>query len=137
MTDNGPQFDNGVYINFFHEIKIKNLYSTLWYPLSNGKAETSNKTLLTALKRRLHLTKRKWEDELPGVLWAYRTTIQKPTGVSPFVLTYGMEAVIPTKIGVPMLRIEILEKANIETISKDLDLIDELHETTAVHITSY
>ena len=99
--------------------------------------ETRNKTLLTTLKKRLHLTKRKWEDELSGVLWAYRTTIQKPTGVSPFVHTYGMEAVIPTKIGVPMLRIEILEKVNTETISKDLDMIDELCETTTVHITSY
>ena len=31
ITDNGPQFDSKVYRSFCHEMKIKNLYSTLWY----------------------------------------------------------------------------------------------------------
>ena len=74
ISDNGPQFDSWVYRDFFQELKIKNLYFTPWYPQSNGQAEASNKTLLTALKKRLDSTKGKWVEELPGVLWAYRTT---------------------------------------------------------------
>ena len=31
VSDNGPQFDSRVYINFYHELKIKNLYSTSRY----------------------------------------------------------------------------------------------------------
>ena len=85
----------------------------------------SNKTLLSALKKRLRLANGKWVEELPGVLWAYRTTSRKPTGISPFVLTYGMEAVIPTEIGMPTIRAEILEKENAEAIAKDLDTTDE------------
>ena len=81
--------------------------------------EASNKTLFTALKKRLHSAKGKLVDELPGVLWAYRTTNQKPTGVSPFTLTYGIEAIIPTYIRMPTLRTEIPEKANTEAIAKD------------------
>ena len=104
VSDNGPQFDSRVYRDFFQELKIKNLYSTPRYPQSNGQAEASNKTLLTALKKRLDSAKGKWVEELPGVLWAYRTTARKPTGISSFSLTYGMEAVIPTKIGLPTIR---------------------------------
>ena len=57
VIDNGPQFDSKVYKNFCHELKIINLYSTLWYPQSNGQAEASNKTILMALKKHLYLTK--------------------------------------------------------------------------------
>ena len=96
ISDNGPQLDSRVYLNFCHELKIKNLYSTPRYPQSNGQVEASNKTLFTTLKKRLDATKDKWVDELPRVFWAYRTTASKPTSISPFALKYGMEAIIPT-----------------------------------------
>ena len=60
-------------------------------------------------------------DELLGVLWAFRTTSRKPTGVSSFSLTYGMKVIISIEIGVPTLRTEIPD-------AKDLDMIDELRE---------
>ena len=87
--------------------KDKNLYSTPRYRQSNGLAEASNKTLLTALKKRLDSAKGKWVDELPEVLWAYRTTARKPTGISPFAITYGMEAIIPMEIGMPTIRTDV------------------------------
>ena len=127
----------GVYMNFYSELKIKNLCLTPRYPYSNDQAEASNKTLLSALKKRLHSAKRKWVDELPGVLWAYRTTNRKPTGVSSFALTYGMEVIIPIEIEMPTVRTEIPKKANVEAIAKDLDTADELQEAAAVRIASY
>ena len=103
VSNNGPQFDSRVYRNLCQELKIKNLYSTPRYPQSNGLAEASNKTLLTALKKRLDSAKGKWVDELPGVLWAYKTTARKSTGISPFAITYGMEAIILIEIGMPTI----------------------------------
>ena len=75
-----------------------------------------------ALKKRLHSAKGKWVDELPGVLWAFRTTSQRLTGVSPFSLTYGMEAIIPTKTEMPTIRTEVPGMDNAKAISKDLDI---------------
>ena len=118
-------------------MKIINLYSTPWYPQSNGLAEESNKTLLKALKQCLHSAKGKWVEDLPRVLWAYRTTNWKPIGISLFVFTYRIEAIIPIEIAVPTLRIEILEKYNSEDVTKDLDMTDELREATTVCIASY
>ena len=90
-----------------------------------------------ALKKCLHLAKGKWVNEVPGVLWAYRTTSRKSTKVSPFALTYGMEAIIPTEIGMPTLRIEIPRKTNTEAIIKDLDMANKLREAAAICITLY
>ncbi|RVW58468.1 Transposon Ty3-I Gag-Pol polyprotein [Vitis vinifera] len=97
IADNGPQFDSIAFRNFCSELNIRNSYSTPRYPQSNGQAEATNKTLITALKKRLEQAKGKWVEELPGVLWAYRTTPGRPTGNTPFALAYGMDAVIPTK----------------------------------------
>ena len=69
-----------------------------------------------ALKKRLEQTKEKWVEELPGVLWAYRTTPGRPIGNTPFALAYGMDAVIPTEIGLPTIRTEARSEndANVE-----------------------
>ena len=99
--------------------------------------ESFNKTLLTALKKRLHSAKGKWVDELPRVLWVYIMTSRKLTGKSPFTLTYGMKAIIPIEIEMPTLRIGIPEEANAEVIAKDLDMTDEFHEVSTVLIVSY
>ena len=133
----GRSFDCRVYRDFCQELKIKNLYSTPRYPQSNGQAEASNKTLLTALKKRLDSAKGKWVEELPGVLWAYRTTARKPTGVSPFALTYGMEAVVLTEIGLPTIRTAAPESENARSVVRELDTSDELREAAAIRIASY
>ncbi|RVW69617.1 Retrovirus-related Pol polyprotein from transposon 17.6 [Vitis vinifera] len=98
---NGPQFDSIAFRTFCSELKIKNLYSTPRYPQSNEQAEATNKTLLSTLKKILEKSKGKWIDELPGVLWAYHTKLGRPTRTTLFVLAYGMNAVIPTEIGMP------------------------------------
>ena len=71
-------------------------------------------------------------DELPGVLWSYRTTTRRPTDISPFILTYGMEAIVPIEIGMPTLRIDIPEQFNTESVIKDLDMAEKLREVGAV-----
>ena len=76
-------------------------------------------------------------DKLPGVLWAYRTTARWPTGISPFALIYEIEAIVLTEISMPTLRTDLPKQLNVETMIKDLDEADELHEAVAVRIASY
>ena len=90
-----------------------------------------------ALKKRLDSAKGKWVDELPRVLWAYRTTSRKPTGISPFAITYGMKAIIPTEIGMPTIWTDVPEQGNTNLMVKDLDTLDELRESVAIPIASY
>ena len=71
------------------------------------------------------------------VLWAYRTTAQKPTSISHFALTYEMEVVIPTEIGLPTIRTATPESKHAESLARELDISDELREAAAIRITSY
>ena len=71
-------------------------------------------------------------EELPGVLWAYRTNARRPTGVSSFALTYGMKVVIPTEIGLPTGRTAMPNPANEESMIKELDTSGELREAAAI-----
>ena len=59
---------------------------------------------MSRLKKRLDDAKGKWVDELPHVLWAYRTTPQRSTKETPFSMTYGAKVVIPLESGFPTLR---------------------------------
>ncbi|RVW51967.1 Transposon Tf2-8 polyprotein [Vitis vinifera] len=138
IADNGPQFDNIAFRNFCSELNIRNAYSTPRYPQSNGQAEATNKTLITALKKRLEQAKGKWVEELPGVLWAYRTTPGRPTGNTPFALAYGMDAVIPTEIGLPTIRTEVGKQDDANTeLGRNLDWVDETRETASIRMADY
>ena len=76
-------------------------------------------------------------DKIPRVLWAYRTTARRSTGISPLAITYWMEAIIPTEIGMPTIRSNVPEQENAELVLKNLDMVDELRELAAVSIASY
>ena len=74
-----------------------NKYSTAAYPQGNGQAEAINKVIVNGIKKMLDDTKGKWVEELPHILWTYRTTPCRSTEETPFSMTYGAEAVIPLK----------------------------------------
>ena len=105
---------------------LKNRYFTLTYSQGNGQAEAVNKVIINGLKKRLDDTKGRWVEELPHVLWTYRTTPRKSTGETPFSMTYGVEVVIPLENGFPTMRSSAFTSdGNNELLKKNLDLIKE------------
>ena len=79
ISDNGKQFDNSTFRDFYSKLGIKNHYSSPTHPKANGQVEVTNRTLLKIIKTRLEGAKGIWPDKLPSVLWAYRTTARTPT----------------------------------------------------------
>ena len=77
-------------------------------------------------------------EELPGVLWAYRTTPRRSTRNTPFALAYGMDAVIPTEIGLPTIRTEARSEndANVE-LGRNLDWANEVRKTASIRMSNY
>ena len=79
-----------------------------------------------------------WPDELPGVLWAYRTTACTPIRETPFCLEFGNEAIIPAKVGLTNYRISHHnEERNEEGMRLQLDLLDEVRATEEQRIARY
>ena len=52
-----------------------------------------------------------------SALWAYRTTVKKTTGFTPFQLVYGLEVVFPIECEIPYLKLVIKLLPN--TIAKE------------------
>ena len=77
-------------------------------------------------------------EELPHVLWTYRTTPRRSTEEIPFSMTYGAEAVIPLETGSPTLRTSSFNPSdNDEHLKKNLDLIEENRENVMVQLAYY
>jgi len=95
----------------------------------DGRAKSSNKVILSQLKRRLGSPKELWAEKLPKILWAYKCMPQTLTGETPFNLTYGTDAMIPVEVGEPTLRRQIEDWGiNNECLRTNLDIIKELQE---------
>lgn len=138
ITDNGLQFDSKAFRSYCSELGITNRYSTPAYPQGNGQAEATNKVIVNGLKKRLDDAKGRWVEELPHVLWAYRTTPRRSTGETPFSMTYGAEAVIPLGTGFPTYRTSSFDPTNNDRqLEKSLDLIEERRENAMVRLAHY
>ena len=77
-------------------------------------------------------------EELPHILWTYRTTSRRSTGKTPFSMTYGAKAVIPLETGFPTLRTSsFTPSSNNGLLEKSLDLIEEQRENVMVQLAYY
>ena len=82
--------------------------------------------------------KRAWPEELPIVLWAYKTTTRTPTGETPFNLTYGTEAVIPIEVGLTSLKREFFdEHSNDDQLKLNLNCLDKVRDQASQRMTKY
>ncbi|GJZ23752.1 reverse transcriptase domain-containing protein [Tanacetum coccineum] len=129
ISDNGKQFANNPFREWCEELKIKQNFTSVAHPQSNGQTEVTNRTILQGLKTRLGKAKGQWVEELPNVLWAHRTTARAGSGCTPFSLVYGSEAVLPPEIGLPTYRVNNFDPAtNDMNLCLNLDLLEERRE---------
>ncbi|GJX82646.1 reverse transcriptase domain-containing protein [Tanacetum coccineum] len=105
----------------------------LKHPQTNGLVERANRSLREGIKARLGKDNKNWLEEISHVLWAHRTMVKSSNGDTPFSLTYGTEAVIPTKIRMPTFRTtEVNVAKNDEALEINLELLEEKREQAAI-----
>ena len=93
---------------------------------------------MNGLKKRLDGTKGKWAEELPSVLWAYRTMPRRSTGETLFSLTYGAEAVIPAEVNLCSARVEGFNPVRNEGMMVEcLDPLEEYREAATIRLAEY
>ncbi|XP_027150213.1 uncharacterized protein LOC113750438 [Coffea eugenioides] len=138
ISDNGGQFTDNPFKAWCENLGIKQHFTSVGHPQANGQAENFNRTLLHGLKTRLHRARSSWMEELPSVLWSYRTTPRSATQETPFSLTYGSEAVVPTEFITPNPRMAAYAaEVNEEERRVDLDLAEKKREMAAAKVALY
>ncbi|XP_070045946.1 uncharacterized protein [Nicotiana tomentosiformis] len=87
------------------------------------------------LKKRLEAAKGHWAEELPGALWAYRTTAKSSTWETHFSLVYDAASLIPVEVGEPTLRyLQEDEESNNEAMLINLEMLEERRDLAHVRM---
>ena len=89
LTDQGQNFRSNLIQNICDYLKTKKIFTTPYNPKCDGLTERFNKTLCHMLAAYSNSNQTNWDLYLPLVLYAYRTSEQKSTGISPFEAVYG------------------------------------------------
>ena len=72
------------------------------------------------------------------MLWALRTSPSRATGESPFFLTYGSEAVLPTELNFRSPRVQNFnEKKSEDSRLEDLDQLEEARDIATIQSAIY
>jgi hypothetical protein len=114
--------------------RVKLLNSSLYYAQANGQAESSNRTLINLIKKKISDNPKHWHKILSEALWAHRISKHHATKVSPFELVYGQEAILLVEISLNAVRIA---RQNDLTISDYYNLMmDNIDEATDKRVTA-
>jgi transposase InsO family protein len=89
IMDQGSSFKSHQVHEFVKSLKIKLLSSSPYYTQANGQAESSNKTLIKIIKKKIEENPKRWHDVLSEALWAHRISKHSTIKVTHFELVYG------------------------------------------------
>jgi len=96
-TDQGRDFESNLKeISTLFDSKKQR--TTAYHPKSDGQVERFNKTLIGMLSKHVDENQKNWDEQIPFVMLAYRSSINETTGFSPSMLMFGHEIRLPLDV---------------------------------------
>jgi hypothetical protein len=75
------------------------VFASVYHPQSNGSVERANTLIFEAIKKILEGEKKgKWAEVMPRAVWSHNTTVCRATNFTPFLLMYGVDAVLTEEV---------------------------------------
>ncbi|VFQ79345.1 unnamed protein product [Cuscuta campestris] len=138
ISENGTQFKEAEFQNFLKTWGIQHTKVSVAYPQANAQVENVNRTIISGIKKKLLSEGSKWVDELPRILWTYRTTPRRATGDTLFGLAYGFEARAPAETVIPTRReMEYDLEVNEQNQAVELNFIQERRDEVRIWAENY
>ena len=114
-SDQGTQFESNLFQEICQLLGIKKTRTTPFHPQSDGQSERNIKTLV---KMVAIMTKEQenWDEHLPFLSMAYRSTPHQTLGISPNYMMFGREISMPVDVMIastpdePVSHIEYVKK---------------------------
>ena len=98
LSDRGTEFESELFSNLMQWMGIEKLRTTVFKPSTNGIVERFHRTLNSMLGKVVSESQRNWDDKLPHVMSAYRSTVHSSTGYTPNKLFLGRESRMPVDL---------------------------------------
>jgi transposase InsO family protein len=142
LTDNGTQFKGAKFLRCCADFGIHHQPSSAAHLQINGQVECTNGVLLQGMKtsmfQDLEAKCKNWHKELPSVLWALRTNINRATRVTPFSLVYDAEVVLPPEIYLESATVAHFNPEDqAEARELDVNLLEERRNTALSNVDKY
>jgi transposase InsO family protein len=96
ISDQGTSFKNQLMNSLSQLLGYHHIFSTPYHPQSNGQIERFNGTFVTQLAKLTDRETNNWDEYLYPIVFAYNTGIHSTTNITPFELTFGRKANLPT-----------------------------------------
>jgi hypothetical protein len=97
---------------------------------ANGQAEANNKSKIKLIKKKIEEHPRRWHEVLSEALWAYRVSKNGAIQVTPFLLVFGQEVVLPVEVNLQACRVAKQNALSAKEYGElMIDKIDEMSES--------
>jgi hypothetical protein len=107
------------------------VHSTTYYPQGNGLAGSSNKSLITIIKKVLSENKKSWHVNLKYALWVNWIYTKKSIRTSPFQMVYRTDIVLPINLVLPIMKLWQDEKEEPNHVTRRINQLIEVQQHRA------
>ena len=91
LSDQGTNFESRLFKEMCTTMGIDKLRTTSYKPSTNGMLERFHRTLNSMIAKVVKESQRDWDQHIPQIMAAYRSSIHSATGYSPNYLLFGQE----------------------------------------------
>ena len=101
-SDQGTEFQSALFQQLCELLGCKKTRTTPYHPQSDGLVERQNRTILAMLSAVVNENLDDWDDHLPYIMSAYRSSVQESTGCTPNLMMFGRENSMPLDLIFPL-----------------------------------
>lgn len=100
-SDQGTEFESHLFRSMAEMLGSEKVRTAPYRPQSDGQVERFNRSVLAMLSAFVSAKANDWDDHLPYVMSAYRSTVHSSTGCTPFAMVFGREQNLPVDLMYP------------------------------------
>jgi len=97
-SDQGANLTSNLISSLCQILGITQTRTSAYNPQGNAQAERFNHTLESMLAKTVKDNQKDWDQQIPRLMFACRTTIHESTGYTPFHVTFGRSPTLPADI---------------------------------------
>ena len=86
VSDNGSNFVSKLFQRIYSYIGMEKMYTSTYYPQTNGQVERYNRTILDMLRNYVNEHQDDWDEYVTALKYAYNTSVHHSMGTTPFDL---------------------------------------------------
>ncbi len=98
LSDNGAEFRNTFLEEISQQFGVKQCFTLIYHPASNGPVERANRKIMEALRPVVGELLETWEDWLSQVAASINSSVCASTGQSPHFILFGVDKRLPYEL---------------------------------------